>query len=95
MILNFFSREIFVFRQPRKHSFGRLFVRPMSPSVWYTMLAAALLILFTLKVSQKHEGNIVEAGRDSLDQGWSTLVLFILGAICQQGNAYLSAYFTN
>ncbi|KAF2895118.1 hypothetical protein ILUMI_11048, partial [Ignelater luminosus] len=78
-------REIFVFRQPRKHSFGRLFVRPMSPSVWFTMLAAALLILVTLKFSQKHEVNIVKATRDSLDQGWSTLVLFILGAICQQG----------
>ncbi|PSN33995.1 Ionotropic receptor 75h [Blattella germanica] len=77
-------RATVMFRQPSLSTVSNIFMLPFDTAVWMCCLAYCLIIMIilglqiTFTIRQKIE-------QDMINSGWSDILTFVLGAICQQG----------
>lgn len=85
--IKFRLRTIIIFREPTTRSFAQIFLRPMTSSVWFATLLIVVLIVATLSLALKYQHHVAHATVTAAtdEQTRSGLILFVLGAFCQQG----------
>lgn len=80
-------RSTFIYRRPKviPKSY-EIFLRPLSKSVWLTVALFMSVIMLALRLTFRNERRIhTEEISTRVDSSWSFLILFTLGAFCQQG----------
>ncbi|CAH0551357.1 unnamed protein product, partial [Brassicogethes aeneus] len=83
---NWILRSTFVYKRPRIEAKSyEIFLRPLSYDVWLTILVILVFITLALKIAFTIELNIKHKIKSNVDPSWSFLMLFTLGAFCQQG----------
>ncbi|XP_044265374.1 ionotropic receptor 75a-like [Tribolium madens] len=77
---NWVLRSTFIYRRPKIiEASYRIFLRPLSQTVWICIVLMMVLLMLFLKVIFSREKH------NMVDSSWSFLFLFTLGAFCQQG----------
>ncbi|KAG5894957.1 hypothetical protein JTB14_023306 [Gonioctena quinquepunctata] len=83
---NWILRSTFIYRRPKTNAKSyEIFLRPLEKQVWITILMILGVILIALRLAFSHESHVFHKGRLGVESSWSFLVLFTLGAFCQQG----------
>ncbi|CAH1113582.1 unnamed protein product [Psylliodes chrysocephalus] len=77
----------FIYRKPKVTATSyEIFLRPLETEVWIVILITLGAILIILKIIFRNEVKVFRKRNFSVDDTtWSFLVLFTLGAFCQQG----------
>ncbi|XP_044747292.1 ionotropic receptor 75a-like isoform X2 [Coccinella septempunctata] len=82
---NWKLRSAFIFKKPKRVADSyNIFLRPLDTKVWILILIFMGIILINLKISFGM-GSVISSHESRVDSSWSMLVLFIIGAFCQQG----------
>lgn len=84
---NWILRSTFIYRRPKfiPKSY-EIFLRPLSKNVWFSVMICMAVILLALRLTFNSETRILrEKLSTRVDSSWSFLILFTLGAFCQQG----------
>lgn len=76
-------KVVFLFRNPKTKSSIEVFLKPLSSSIWFFTLLAAVICIVLLRISL-YEEKITLRDRN-LDYTWSYLIISIVGALTQQG----------
>ena len=78
-------RTAFLFRNPKSLSSIHIFLRPLTTTVWISVFFSAVFIALSMRIVLRTEQNLLRKLRKLVELSWSYLVLFTLGAFCQQG----------
>ncbi|XP_008196049.3 ionotropic receptor 75a [Tribolium castaneum] len=82
---NWVLRSTFIYRRPKIiEASYKIFLRPLSRTVWICIVLMMVLLMLFLKVVFSREKRLLQK-RNLVDSSWSFLFLFTLGAFCQQG----------
>lgn len=77
---------MFIYRRPRFEAKSyEIFLRPLATDVWLTICILLVFITLALKLAFSVERYLLSKIKRGVDPSWSFLVLFTLGAFCQQG----------
>ncbi|XP_074034442.1 ionotropic receptor 75a [Leptinotarsa decemlineata] len=83
---NWILRSTFIYRRPKiTQKSYEIFLRPLEKDVWITIMFLLGAILIVLKMAFSNEMKEFRKEHLGVDASWSFLVLFTLGAFCQQG----------
>ncbi|XP_017775596.1 PREDICTED: glutamate receptor 2-like [Nicrophorus vespilloides] len=83
----------FVFRHPKRKAAFEVFLRPLQKFVWVTIVFAIVVVALILKFVVKFEAQIRGNTRNrEIESTWSSMLLMILGALCQQGCSNIPAF---
>nr|CAI5819932.1 unnamed protein product [Callosobruchus analis] len=94
---NWILRSYFIYRRPQVEAKSyEIFLRPLDKSVWFTILAILSIMAVVLKVIFANEMKIRRSNQiDGVESSWSFLLLFTLGAFCQQGATCVPKLFSS
>ncbi|CAH1169522.1 unnamed protein product [Phaedon cochleariae] len=83
---NWILKSTFIFRRPKVVAKSyEIFLRPLEGSVWICISGILVAILIFLRIIFSHELRIFRQKFSCFESSWSFLILFTLGAFCQQG----------
>ncbi|XP_045477706.1 ionotropic receptor 75a-like isoform X2 [Harmonia axyridis] len=83
---NWKLRSAFIFKKPKKVADSyTIFLRPLDIKVWILILIFMGIILINLRISFGM-GSVLFSHDPRVESSWSILVLFIIGAFCQQAS---------
>lgn len=79
-----YFRAAFLFRHPKAQATFEVFFLPLDKVVWCLIAVSLGVIILVMKCIIYYE--YVRKVNPDIDVSWSAIVLFLIGAVCQQGS---------
>ncbi|VEN51408.1 unnamed protein product [Callosobruchus maculatus] len=94
---NWILRSYFIYRRPKVEAKSyEIFLRPLEKDVWLTIVVIMGIMAVILKLIFANEIRIRKSNHmHGVESSWSFLLLFTLGAFCQQGATCVPKLFSS